>query len=395
MISQRLRPFGTTIFTEMTRLANEHRAINLAQGFPDFDGPDFLKQAAKEAIDAGHNQYARMYGVPALNAAIAAKYARTTGLRWDAEREITVTSGCTEAIAAALLGMCDPGDRVILFEPWYDSYRAGVCMAGAEPVAVTLRRPGWGFDRGELRRAFASGAPPRAILINTPHNPTGKVFSQEELSYIAALCLEYGTIAISDEVYEHLVYAGAHLSIAELPGMRDRTLVLSSLGKTFSVTGWKVGWACGSPPLTAAVRAAHQFLTFATATPLQHAAVRALEEGESCYRELATALRERRDFLVGALRDIGFEVEAPAGTYFVCAGFGALSRLDGHAGEDDRAFAMRLIREAGVAVIPPSVFYADASCGQDYVRFAFCKRMETLEAAVSRLRAWRVARGGA
>lgn len=379
-LSRRLAGFGTTIFTEMTRLAQAHQAINLAQGFPDFDGPDFLKQAAKDAIDAGHGQYARMFGIPPLNAALARKYQRERGLNFDPEREITITSGCTEAIFASLAGICDVGDEVILFEPYYDSYRASVCMAGAIPKVVTLKGSDWHFDEGQLRRAFSDRT--RAILVNTPHNPTGKVFSKAELLLIAELCQKWGVICIADEVYEHLVYEGEHLSIASLPGMRDLTITLSSLGKTFSLTGWKIGWACASPELSAAIRSAHQFITFATATPLQYAAVAAIDAPSSYYAQLLADYRERRGFLCTVLREVGFDVMPPAGTYFVCADFRRLGF------DDDRQFAMHLI-EQGVATIPPSVFYDNPEYGRHYVRFAFCKRMETLRAAAHRLHTWR------
>ncbi len=375
-LSRKLAGFGTTIFTEMTRLANQHGAINLAQGFPDFDGPDFVKEAAVDAIRAGHGQYARMAGIPPLVAALSTSYARR-GLAYDPETELTVTSGCTEAIFAAIQGICDVGDEVILFEPYYDSYRAAVCMAGATPRVVTLRRPDWSFDVDELRRAFSPRT--RAILVNTPHNPTGKVYRRDELEAIARLCEEHGVIALSDEVYEELVYDGEHVSIAALPGMRDRTIVLSSLGKTFSLTGWKVGWAAAPAPLSAAVRAAHQFVTFATATPLQHAAVRALADGAPYVAQLRADLHRKRDRLVGALDGLGFDVRAPAGTYFVCAGFERL-----HAG-DDVSFCKRLVTDFGVAAIPPSAFYSQSREGGTYVRFAFCKRDDTLDAALTRL----------
>jgi N-succinyldiaminopimelate aminotransferase len=375
-LTRRLAGFGTTIFTEMTRLANQHGAINLAQGFPDFDGPEFVKEAAIEAIRAGHGQYARMAGVPALTAALSASYARR-GLIYDPDTEITVTSGCTEAIFDAIAGICDVGDEVILFEPYYDSYRASVCMAGATPRVVTLRAPDWTFDPDELRRAF--GPRTRAVLVNTPHNPTGKIFSREELAQIAQLCEEHDVIALSDEVYEELVYDGEHVSIATLPGMRERTIVLSSLGKTFSLTGWKIGWAAAPAPLSAAVRAAHQFVTFATSTPMQHAAVVALTEGDAYVAELRADYRRKRDRLVGALRGLGFDVRAPAGTYFVCADFRRLGF------DDDVAFCRHLVEKIGVAAIPPSAFYSVSEEGRSYVRFAFCKRDATLDAAIDRM----------
>jgi N-succinyldiaminopimelate aminotransferase len=367
-LSSRLAGFGTTIFTEMTRLANEHGAINLSQGFPDFDGPGFVKEAAIAAIRAGHGQYARMTGLPEVHRALAAKYRRDRGLEFAPDAEIVVTSGATEAIFAAIQGVCDPGDEVVLFEPYYDSYKASVRMAGAVPRVVTLRAPDWAFDPAELAAAFNPKT--RAILVNTPHNPTGKVFSAGELGAIADLCRDRGVLCITDEVYEHLVYEGRHVPMASLPGMRERTITISSFGKTFSLTGWKIGWACAAPELAAAVRSAHQF---------QHGAAVALASGPEYYADLLAGYRERRDYLVAELSRIGFLVRPPQGTYFVCADFRAFGF------EDDQAFARHLVEFAGVAAIPPSVFYDHAEHGRSYVRFAFCKKRETLEAAVERM----------
>ncbi len=376
-LSRRLEGFGTTIFTEMTRLANERGAINLAQGFPDFDGPEFAKEGAVAAIRAGHGQYARMTGIPEMHRALSAKYRRDHGLDYAPDSEIVVTSGATEAIFAAIQGLCDEGDEVVLFEPYYDSYKASVRMAGAVPRFVTLREPDWSFDADELVRAF--GPRTRAVLLNSPHNPTGKVFGREELASIAGLCRERGAYCITDEVYEHLVYEGAHVPMATLPGMRERTITISSFGKTFSLTGWKIGWAAAPPELAAAVRSAHQFITFATATPLQHGAAVALAAGPDYYALLLAGYRARRDYLVRELRRLGFVVSNPQGTYFACADF----RPFGF--DDDRAFARHLIEKVGVAAIPPSAFYDDVEQGRPYVRFAFCKKQETLEAAVARL----------
>jgi N-succinyldiaminopimelate aminotransferase len=381
--ASRVSGFGTTIFTEMTRLAIRHGAINLSQGFPDFDGPDFAKEAAVAAIRAGHGQYARMSGIPELHRALSAKLARDRGLEYAADDEITVTSGATEAIFASIQAVCEPGDEVVLFEPFYDSYAASVRMAGAIPRAVELEPPEWSYDPAALRRAFTPRT--RAVLLNTPHNPTGKVYSRAELEAIAGLCREHDAVCITDEVYEHLVFEGAHLPMAALPGMRERTITISSFGKTFSLTGWKVGWAAAPPELTAAVRAAHQFITFATATPLQHGAAHALAEAAPEYYEgLLADYRARRDYLARELTRIGFGLRPPAGAYFIAADFRALSDAD------DRTFARRLIEEAGVAVIPPSVFYADPERPRPWVRFAFCKKMETLEKAVERLSKLRV-----
>ena len=376
-ISRKLAPFGTTIFTEMTRLAQLHGAVNLAQGFPDFDGPEFAKDAAIRAIREGHGQYARMSGTPELARVLSAKYRRDYGLDYEPDSEITVTSGATEAIFSALQGICEPGDAVVLFEPYYDSYRAAVAMAGATPRFVTLEGPGWTFDLEQVDRAAQEGG--RAILLNTPHNPTGKVFSREELESIAEICRKRDLICITDEVYEHIVYDGEHVAMASLSGMRERTITISSFGKTFSLTGWKIGWAAAPHSLSAAVRAAHQFVTFATATPLQHGAAVALSTGTDYYRLLRDAYRGKRDYLVQQLAAIGFRVSPPAGTYYVCADFRPLGF------EDDVAFCRRLIEEIGVAAIPPSVFYEHPEKGRQYARFAFCKRDETLQTAVARL----------
>ena len=292
-LSRKLDGFGTTIFTEMTRLANEHGAINLSQGFPDFDGPEFAREAAVAAIRAGFGQYARMTGSPEIHRALSAKYRRDWGLEYAPDTELTVTSGATEAIFSAIQGVCDAGDEVVLFEPYYDSYKASVAMAGAVPRVVTLHAPDWTFDARELEAAFSPKT--RVLLLNTPHNPTGKVFSRDELETLAGLCRRAGALCITDEVYEHLVYEGRHVPMATLPGMRERTITISSFGKTFSLTGWKIGWAAAPPDLTAAVRAAHQFVTFATATPLQHGAASALAAGPEYYAALIADYTARRD----------------------------------------------------------------------------------------------------
>lgn len=386
-VAERFRPFGTTIFAEMTKLAVEHRAVNLAQGFPDFDGPDFIKEAAYTAMREGQNQYARTTGLPVLCSAIAEQWRARTGLVIDPDANVTVTSGCTEALAATFLGLINPGDEVILFEPYYDSYRACVAMAGGTPKFIALRPPAgdgaFGFDVDELRRAI--GPRTRAILVNSPHNPTGKVYTREELGAIADVCTAHGLIAITDEVYEHLVYEPAlpHIPLATFPGMSERTITLSSLGKSFSLTGWKVGWAIAPAGLTAGVRAAHQFLTFATATPLQVGAAEAIRRGADPVRELAAMFRANRDYLCAALRDLGFGVHVPAGTYFIMADHSTLSRKLG--ASDDREFCVRLTKEYGVAAIPPSVFYDRPELGRRLARFAFCKKRSTLEMAVERL----------
>lgn len=387
-LSISLAPFGTTIFSTMTKLAQEHGAVNLAQGFPDFDGPHFIKDAAILAMNTGQNQYAPMPGIPALRRAIAQRWKSSAGLSVDPDTDVTVTSGCTEAIAATLLGICNPGDEVILFEPFYDSYRASLAMARATPRFVTLHASNapeatarsFAFDADALRGAFTPAT--RAILINTPHNPTGKVFSRDELILIAELCVKHDVVAITDEVYERLTYdAGKpHIHLATLPGMAERTIALSSLGKTYSMTGWKIGWAIAPSGLTKALRAAHQFLTFSTSTPLQHGAVAAIEQGEAYIGELVGHYRQGRAFLSGVLRDLGFGVFDCDGTYFIMADhtpFGFKNDID---------FCTHLTTKVGVAAIPPSVFYHNVEHGTPLVRFAFCKTMETLERAAERLR---------
>jgi len=387
-VAKRLQPFGTTIFTEMTALAVKHNAVNLAQGFPDFDGPQLAKDAAKAAIDAGHSQYARMFGVPKLNAAIAGAFSNRFTAAIEPDAHVTVTSGCTEALPATFLGLINPGDEVILFEPFYDSYRACVALAGATPRFVTLRPDSTGrfsFDEMELRAAFTSRT--RAILVNTPHNPTGKVFSRAELDLIASLCQKHNTIAITDEVYEHLTYEPSlpHISLAALPGMWERTVTLSSLGKSFSLTGWKIGWAIAPQNLTAGVRAAHQFLTFATATPLQHGAAVVIENPGPIVEEYKTLFRRNRDVLAAALTNLGFKAFPSDGTYFIMADHTAVSARLGAV--DDRDLCQKIIERCGVAAIPPSVFYENRQHGKPFVRFAYCKKSETIDLAVSRLAA--------
>lgn len=391
-VSRALAPFGTTIFTTMSRLAAEHGAVNLAQGFPDFEGPLAVKEAAREAVLREHNQYAPMPGVPGLRKAITERFTRDTKLACDPDTQVTVTAGCTEAIAAALFGLCNPGDEVILIEPYYDSYRACVAMAGcsARFVSLTPRMSGgviegFGFDEAKMRAAFNERT--RAIIVNSPHNPTGKVFSQAELEVIARLCVEHDVVCISDEVYERLVFEPAktpHVGMAMLPGMAERTVTLSSIGKTFSLTGWKIGWAVATPELTAAVRAAHQFLTFAVATPLQHGAAEALRREADFVPPLVAELRRNRDELASVLSELGFGVHVPAGTYFILADHTVVSATLG--AKDDAEFCMKLIETVGVAAIPPSAFYEDRALGKPLVRFAFCKKRQTMEEGIRRLR---------
>ncbi len=386
LVSARLRPFGTTIFAEISCRARERGAINLGQGFPDFEGPDFVKEAAARALFEEHNQYAPLPGLPTLRAAVARAAERQGGAAPDPDREVTITAGCTEAITAALLGLLEPGDEVVLFEPFYDSYRAAVAMAGAEARFVPLMPDAegvFGFDPDDLDAAI--GPSTRAILLNTPHNPTGKVFAHDELESIAARCIEHDLLALSDEVYEHLVYDGEHVPLRTLPGMAERTVTLSSLGKTFSLTGWKIGWAIGAPELTAGIRAAHQFITFSVATPLQHAAAAALDAPADYYDELRDGMRSRRDRLAAALADVGFRFQMPAAGYFILADHAAVSEPLGLA--DDVEVCDHLLDAIGVAAIPPSAFYAHGELGRPFVRFAFCKTDAVLDEAATRLRA--------
>jgi len=368
----------------MTALAVKHGAVNLSQGFPDFDGPEVAKGAAIEAIRAGHAQYARMMGVPTLNQAIAESWAERGFGVVDPDACITVTSGCSEAIVCSILGLLNPGDEVIVFQPYFDFYTAAAAMAGATARFVTLRPPASGngaftFDAGELRRAFTART--KAIVVNTPHNPTGKVFTREELELIAGECLKRGVVAITDEVYEHLIYEPGmpHIPMCTLPGMQDLTITLSSLGKSFSLTGWKIGWAIAPPHLTAAVRAAHQFITFSSATPLQHGAAAAIRSPGDSVSRLRELFRSNRDRLSAALTAVGLTVYASHGTYFVMADHSALGL------GDDRAFCRYLAERVGVAAIPPSVFYSDPALGKNLVRFAYCKKAETMDEAIRRL----------
>ncbi len=376
MIASRLAGFGTTIFTEMSALAERTGAINLGQGFPDEDGPAAVLEAAQAAIRDGHNQYAPLPGVPALRAAIAEHQQRFYGIELDPATEVQVTMGATEAIAAAVLGLCEPGDEVLAFDPTYDSYGAAAMMTGARLVPVPLHPPAWSLNPDELLAAVTPRT--RAIIVNTPHNPTGRVLSRAELETIAALCLQHDLIAITDEVYEHLVFDGRpHVPLCTLPGMAERTVTISSLGKTFSVTGWKVGWACGPAPLVAAVRAAKQFLTFAGATPFQHAGAAALRLHDGWYTSFANELEAKRDRLCDGLAAAGLDVLRPQGTYFANADVGA----------DAGAFARELPERAGVVAIPTSVFSADPQRLRPYVRFAFCKRPAVIDRAARQLAA--------
>jgi N-succinyldiaminopimelate aminotransferase len=380
VITKRLIPFGTTVFAEMTALAQKHDAINLAQGFPDFEGPPEIVEAAVRAIRSGDNQYARSRGHPPLVEAIAEAQERFYGLKYDPIDEVVVFNGATEGISASLLGILDPGDEVILFEPFYDSYPPCLALAGATPRFVTLRAPDFALDEDALRALVNERT--RMMVLNTPMNPTGKVFTRKELEILAAVCIEHDLVVLTDEVYEHLVFDDAvHLPLAALPGMRERTLTLSSAGKTYSFTGWKIGWATGPKSLVDGAQAAHQFLNYTIATPLQTAVAYALRNhGEEYLTDFKREYTARRDFLASALQGAGFNVMVPRGTYFILTDFTPV--FEG----DDWDFARWLTAEHGVAAIPPSAFYqADAGEGRRLARFAFCKRMETLERAAERL----------
>lgn len=379
--SKRLEPFGVTIFTEITELAISRGAVNLGQGIPDWDGPEFIKQAAAASLGGGRDQYPPSAGALELRQAIAARYGPLLGRTLDPVTEVTVMAGCTEGLAASFLGLVDPGDEVILIEPYYDSYPVDAALAGAVPRYITLRPPDFRLDRDQLAAAF--GPRTRAILLNTPHNPTGRVFDEDELQGVAELCMEYDAIAICDEVYEELTFGATHLRLAAFDGMWDRTVTLSSLGKTYSLTGWKVGWSIAAPHLTAGVRSAHQFLTFTTPTPVQHGAAAALAAPPEYYSNLRADYAKRRDLLMDGLVAAGFEVYPPEGTYFMLADH----RPFGF--EDDRSFCRHMIETAGVAAIPPSVFYHRPEDGADLVRFAFCKDEATLAEAIERLTALR------
>ena len=373
MTASRLDGFGTTIFAEMSALAERTGSINLGQGFPDEDGPAEVLEAAAAALRAGHNQYAPLAGVPALRLAIADHQRRFYGLEVDPDAGVQVTFGATEAIAAALLGLLDAGDEVVVFEPLYDSYAAGIAIAGGRRRVVTLRPPDWAVDADALAAAITPRA--KLLLLNSPHNPTGKVFSRAELEIVAAAVREHDLIAVTDEVYEHLVFDGEHVPLATLPGMAERTLTISSLGKTFSVTGWKTGWACGPPELVGCVAAAKQYLSFSGGTPFQHAGAVALAQGDAYYASFAASLKAKRDRLCAGLEAAGLEPLRPAGTYFVNA------RVEG----DGAAFCRELPARAGVVAIPTAVFYDDPDAGRSLVRFAFCKREAVIDEAARRL----------
>jgi aspartate/methionine/tyrosine aminotransferase len=376
--SKKASSFTESVIREMTRLAHEHGAINLGQGMPDFAAPEEVKEAARRAIAEDHNQYPITWGVPEFREVIAASYATNYGLLVDAEAEVCVTCGSTEAMIAAFLGVLDPDDEVVVFEPYYENYGPDSVLAGAVLRYVTLRPPAWTFDPAELGAAF--GPRTRAIVINSPHNPTGKVFSNEELAAIATLCIEHDAIAITDEIYEHITYDGArHVPIATLDGMRERTVTISALSKTYSVTGWRVGWAVAVEPLMSGIRATHDFLTVAAPAPLQIAGIAALGLPPTYYEQMREDYAARRELMLKVLAEAGFAAEPPQGAYYVMA------NVSGLGFGDDVDAAHHLVEQVGVATVPGSSFVSRPELGRNLVRFAFCKKLETLEAAGERL----------
>jgi aminotransferase len=379
--------FTESVIREMTRLAAVHDAINLGQGYPDFAAPFELKEAAARAINEDHNQYPVTWGVPAFREAIAQTYRRRYGISVDPETDICVTCGSTEAMIASMLGLVDAGDEVVIFEPFYENYGPDVILTGATPRIVQLRPPDWTFDEGELEAAF--GERTRAIVLNSPNNPTGKVFSREELEAIARLCVKWDAIAITDEIYEHLTYDGReHVPIATIDGMQDRTVTISALSKTYAVTGWRVGWAVADARLTAGIRVVHDFLTVAAAAPLQHAGIAALKMPQTYYDRTRLDYAKRREAMLAILADVGFEARPPEGAYYVMADVGHLGF------DDDTQAALHLVEHVGVATVPGSSFFSNAADGRRLLRFAFPKKLETLEAAGERLRAFAAGRAG-
>ncbi len=376
-VASRLQGFGTTIFAEMSALAVRTGAINLGQGFPDTDGPREVLDEAVAAIRGGVNQYPPGPGAPELRHAIAAHQQRWWGLAVDPDSEVLVTAGATEAIAAALLGLCEPGDEVVTFEPFYDSYAASIAMAGAQQRVVQLHPPDFSFDPGELRRSFTPRT--RVVLLNSPHNPTGKVFSRAELELIAEVCCEHDVLAVTDEVYEHLVYDGEHVPLSSLPNMRERTVSISSAAKTFSITGWKIGWVTGPEALVTAVRTAKQFLTYVNGAPFQPAVALGLGLPDRFFDDLRDGLRTQRDRLCAGLEAAGFTVFPSAASYFVMTDIRSLGESDG------LAFCHSLAERCGVVAIPSVVFYDDQAAGAPLVRFAYCKRLDVIDEAVERL----------
>jgi len=378
--SQKAAQFTESVIREMTRLSDQHGAVNLSQGFPDFAAPDAVKRAARDAIAADINQYAVTWGARPLREAVAREFTRRYGVAVDPEVQVTVCCGATEAMMSTMLATLDPGDEVVVFEPFYENYGPDAILSGAVPRYVTLHEPDWTFDPDALAAAFNDRT--RAIIINSPNNPTGKVFTRAELTTIAELCQRWDVLAIADEIYEHIIYDGCrHVPMAAIEGMADRTVTLNSLSKTYSVTGWRVGWAIAPPALAGAIRKVHDFLTVGAAAPLQEAGVVALSLPDAYYAELAAGYQRRRDMLLALLEPLGFVCFKPRGAYYV------MTDIGGFGFADDVEFSRYLITEVGVAVVPGSSFYHDPALGRTQVRFTFCKRDETIQEAGRRLQA--------
>lgn len=377
LAAKRTATFTESVIREMTRIANLHEAVNLAQGFPDFPMPEPMKEAACAAIHGDINQYAVTWGSPNLRLAIAEKYRRFYGMQVDPDREVTVTCGATEAMASVFMALMDPGDEVIVLEPFYENYGPDAILAGASPVFVPFERPDWTLDADRLRKAFSPRT--RAIIVNTPHNPTGRVLTRDELSLIANLCQEFDAWAITDSPYEHMVYSGHHHEIATWPGMRERTITISSLSKTYSCTGWRIGWIIAPPAQTGPIRKVHDFLTVGAPAPLQAAACVGFAFDADYYNHFARDYRTRRDFMANILRDAGFTFAVPQGAYYIFADFSSLSPLD------DVTFAKWMAADVGIATVPGSSFYSNHADGRGFVRFAFCKQFDTLRRAEQRL----------
>jgi aspartate/methionine/tyrosine aminotransferase len=382
MLSAKAEQFTESVIREMTRLAMKHGAINLSQGFPDFAAPAEVKEAARQAISDDINQYAITWGAKPLRDAIVEKFERTQGIRVDPEREITICCGSTEAMMSTMLAVINPGDEIVVFEPFYENYGPDAILSGATPRFVKLSPPDWTFEEADLAAAF--GPHTKAIILNTPNNPTGKVFTRTELEFIRDLCVRWNAYCITDEIYEHILYDGAeHISMARIDGMRDRTIVINGMSKTYSVTGWRVGWAIAPPEATAAIRKVHDFLTVGAAAPLQQAGAIALKSPQSYYDKLATDYTVRRERLLKILTASGFQVFKPRGAYYIMTDVSAFGFAD------DVAFAKFLVEKIGVAVVPGSSFYNHPRDGASQVRFTFCKKESTLAAAEERLSKWR------
>ena len=377
LAAKRTSTFTESVIREMTRIANMHEAVNLAQGFPDFPMPEPMKEAACAAIHGDVNQYAVTWGSSALRHAVAEKYRRWYHMEVDPDREVTVTCGATEAMASVFLALMDPGDEVIILEPFYENYGPDAILAGATPKFVPFERPNWTLDPDRLRKAFTKRT--KAIVVNTPHNPTGRVLTRAEISLIAELCVEYDAWAITDEPYSFIRYAGDHHVIATWPGMRERTVTISSASKTWSCTGWRIGWAIAPPRQTAAIRKVHDFLTVGAPAPLQAAVAVGFAFDADYFNHMALDYRARRDTLASTLREVGFDFQLPEGAYYIFADFSKISDLD------DVTFAKWMAQEVGVAAVPGSSFYHDPALGRQFVRFAFCKKFESLKHAQRRL----------